>query len=338
MGVKYYAVAVGRKPGIYDTWAECQAQTDGFSNAKFKSFKTKDEAQKYLKGNKFPTNRPVKVCPICSKPTAARRELCTSCLKKKHKLESKLFEYSLGRTDRISNLNLVFLKKKYDTEDIFSLLEKHPHMYWNAFNSSREIRREVKKDHKKYLVDNAKYGTDEKIPAFVQSLLGPTKKALKVSGSRTNPNIIYKCKLCGETLFTKYWDYLEKSGHDCSAIKSSGELIVEEYLKKNSIKYKTQRDTLECVNPDTGYVMPYDFELIGKKLLIEVQGEQHRSYIPRFHITEEGFEYQKKKDQYKKQFAEDNGYRLIEIWYDDFDNDVYKHKIMAAMNIKELGA
>lgn len=45
---KYYAVRQGRKPGIYGTWEECQEQTKGFPDAKFKSFGTLGEAEKYL--------------------------------------------------------------------------------------------------------------------------------------------------------------------------------------------------------------------------------------------------------------------------------------------------
>ena len=84
--------------------------------------------------------------------------------------------------------------------------------------------------------------------------------------------------------------------------------------------------------------MPYDFEIIGKRILIEVQGEQHRSFIPRFHVTEEGFEYQKKRDEYKKSFAEGKGYKLIEIWYDELENEAYKNKIIDALQIGKLGA
>lgn len=46
--MKYYAVAVGRKPGIYTSWAEASAQVIGFSGAKYKSFTSKVEAEKYL--------------------------------------------------------------------------------------------------------------------------------------------------------------------------------------------------------------------------------------------------------------------------------------------------
>ncbi|VEU39873.1 unnamed protein product [Pseudo-nitzschia multistriata] len=48
-GPKFYAVASGRIPGIYTTWAECQTQVKGFSNAKFKSFGTVEEAESFVK-------------------------------------------------------------------------------------------------------------------------------------------------------------------------------------------------------------------------------------------------------------------------------------------------
>ena len=38
MVVKYYAVAVGKKPGIYTKWDECKAMVHGFPGAVYKSF------------------------------------------------------------------------------------------------------------------------------------------------------------------------------------------------------------------------------------------------------------------------------------------------------------
>lgn len=46
--MKYYAVRTGRCPGIYLTWDECEKNVKGFRNARFKSFKTKEEAQDFI--------------------------------------------------------------------------------------------------------------------------------------------------------------------------------------------------------------------------------------------------------------------------------------------------
>jgi ribonuclease HI len=45
---KYYAVKIGINPGIYTSWEECKEEINGFSGAKYKSFKTEQEAQQYL--------------------------------------------------------------------------------------------------------------------------------------------------------------------------------------------------------------------------------------------------------------------------------------------------
>jgi len=41
---KYYVVWKGHKPGVYDTWPECQKQILGFAGAIYKSFKSERDA------------------------------------------------------------------------------------------------------------------------------------------------------------------------------------------------------------------------------------------------------------------------------------------------------
>lgn len=50
MASKFYAVRRGRKTGIFNSWAQCKAQIDGFSGAVYKSFTTLAEAEAYLAG------------------------------------------------------------------------------------------------------------------------------------------------------------------------------------------------------------------------------------------------------------------------------------------------
>lgn len=45
---KYYAIRVGRHPGIYITWPEAQKEVIGFEGAVYKSFTTLVEAQEYM--------------------------------------------------------------------------------------------------------------------------------------------------------------------------------------------------------------------------------------------------------------------------------------------------
>jgi len=48
---KYYVVWEGHTPGIYNSWAECQAQTKNYPAAKYKSFKSLNEAEEAFHGN-----------------------------------------------------------------------------------------------------------------------------------------------------------------------------------------------------------------------------------------------------------------------------------------------
>ncbi|KAF8956085.1 ribonuclease H-like domain-containing protein, partial [Flammula alnicola] len=47
----YYAVKKGRNIGVFNTWNECEAQTKGFRDAKYKKFQTLSDAQRFLSDN-----------------------------------------------------------------------------------------------------------------------------------------------------------------------------------------------------------------------------------------------------------------------------------------------
>ena len=46
---QWYAVYVGRAPGIYSTWRECKEQTDEYPGARFKGFQDREEAMKSVR-------------------------------------------------------------------------------------------------------------------------------------------------------------------------------------------------------------------------------------------------------------------------------------------------
>ena len=45
---KFYAVRVGRTPGIYNTWDDCKANVHGFPGAIYKSFKNLEDAKTFI--------------------------------------------------------------------------------------------------------------------------------------------------------------------------------------------------------------------------------------------------------------------------------------------------
>ena len=93
---------------------------------------------------------------------------------------------------------------------------------------------------------------------------------------------------------------------------------------------------MECncipINPYTKMPLPFDNEIPDKKVIIEVHGNQHYEETG-WHITHakvsgrtptEEFEYQKWKDQYKKDYAINQGYTYIEIPYWTIQDESYK--------------
>ena len=72
--------------------------------------------------------------------------------------------------------------------------------------------------------------------------------------------------------------------------------------------------------------LSYDFYLTDYNLLIEYQGKQHEEYICLWHDSYEDFEKQLEHDKRKREYANNNGIKLIEIY------DYEKHIINEVLN------
>jgi ribonuclease HI len=73
---KFYAIAVGRRPGIYSTWPEAQAQVLGFAGALYKGFATKAEALAWLQNPVHaPAPAKAKSAPAPARPLGKEGEI-----------------------------------------------------------------------------------------------------------------------------------------------------------------------------------------------------------------------------------------------------------------------
>lgn len=66
----YYAVQKGRHPGIYENWSDCQREVTGAAGAVFKKFKTRAEAEAFVKGDGYDLQLPFDE-PEASAPSSA---------------------------------------------------------------------------------------------------------------------------------------------------------------------------------------------------------------------------------------------------------------------------
>lgn len=281
------------------------------------------------------TQKNFKICVICDRPHKAKTETCNTCNRKKKALNQKLKYKGINYKHGFSNSKIVYLKQIYKVDDIIDYLMEDVRRCFMTGHSTKKERNELKKEIKRDNCEQKHHDFEkwtECIPAYIKQFMSihPLKEFLTLSGKKSDPNIHYICKKCGEEQAQLYSEMLNNKSHNCKSNRSSGEAIVEHYLSQY-FSIKRQRETLQCINPITNRVMPYDIEIPELKVIVEIQGQQHLEFIPYFHGTIENFHYQQRKDSYKKRFAEKCGYTVIYIYYDELKNGTFKNKF------KDLG-
>jgi very-short-patch-repair endonuclease len=328
-----------KKAFVFDNWSERKHVLKCATYEK--GFETKGEALGCLHDLGYETDQikvyettpfvNKKICPVCGKIYGGKNKLCPSC---------NTIKKRLGLTIWV----MCAIQNHVDSgKTIYSMSDEEimraARIIWSTktkeecVTESKEKRAELRSAvFRKEKYERESFDIPDYIRKFFEK--DKTKEIICVDGYKINPRIYYTCKRCGCEICQTYEDLRSKKGHGCSANKSSGEVLVEEYLKQIGVFFKTQRDTLECINPKTKRVMPYDFELQKNKIIIEVQGKQHFEFIEHFHGTIDNFEYQQWKDEVKKEFAERVGYRVVYIDYHQLESSEYKTIIDAMLNLK----
>lgn len=138
----------------------------------------------------------------------------------------------------------------------------------------------------------------------------------------SNKKVWWECKKCDHVWEASIIN--RNKGKGCPKCnKSLGEKKIKELLDFNYIFYEQQKKFNNLIGINNGK-LSYDFYLPQYNLLIEFQGEQHVKPV-NFNgagkkSAKEKFEKQKEHDKRKKEYAQSNNIKLLEIWYYDFDN------------------
>lgn len=130
-----------------------------------------------------------------------------------------------------------------------------------------------------------------------------------------------KCKICNNIWYITPANLLD--GHGCSICNNSkGEKEIYSYLIDNDVKFETQKKFNNLFGVNNG-LLSYDFYLPNQNLLIEFQGLQHEKPVDFKGLgnkyAESRFIVQKEHDKRKREYAEKNHIRLLEVWYFEFD-------------------
>lgn len=171
---------------------------------------------------------------------------------------------------------------------------------------------------------------------------------------KSNKKVWWECLECGHRWKTSVAHRTENRGCPYCArhTKSTLQIKIEDYIREQ-YNYELLNEhscTLKCYNPQTGYRLLYDNELIideNIRLIIECHGQQHYEICGWSYTQakadncspEEILQYQQWKDSYKKQYALSKGYYYLEIPYWAEQDDSYKtlidntiHKILTQQN------
>ena len=164
--------------------------------------------------------------------------------------------------------------------------------------------------------DEKRLGKDEFIER-VKKVHGDKYDYSCVEYTNNGTKVCLLCKLHGE-FYQVPKDHIRGIG--CAKCKSSkGEKAIRDFLESNKINFTEQKEFEDC---KFFRVLPFDFEILDRNILIEFQGEHHfppKSKGRMYGATNPWEEYELivKRDTIKKEWCEKNNYNLICISYKD---------------------
>jgi len=123
----------------------------------------------------------------------------------------------------------------------------------------------------------------------------------------------------------------ERGCPECN--KSKGEKRIENWLKEHDI-YNEPQKTFNNLIGTGGGLLSYDFYLPKPyNILIEMQGQFHDGKANEF--VKINLKKQKEHDRRKREYAQKNNIKLLEIWYWDYDNieEILKKELLNLINI-----
>ena len=160
---------------------------------------------------------------------------------------------------------------------------------------------------------NKSFASHEKAGCWSPTNKTESRKVFKGSESR----YIFNCDKCSCEFESRLYNVL--AGYWCPYCKNKTEGKVASFLA-TKFPYSSQLRFDWCRNSATNNIMPFDFGLKDKKVLIEVDGPQHFKQISNWNSPEESLA----KDVQKIRLAVERGYSVIhilqtDIWTDRMD-------------------
>lgn len=96
---------------------------------------------------------------------------------------------------------------------------------------------------------------------------------------------------------------------------SFGERMVAEWLLKNGIKFKREKQFQDLFNPKTKQLLWLDFYIFSHKTVIEFDGRQHFEACDAFDVRD-SLEERMFRDRVKNNYCKKRGFAMVRIRYD----------------------
>ena len=161
-------------------------------------------------------------------------------------------------------------------------------------------------------------------------------KRAEKNTSTNRPQWECKCS-CGNIAYISTSNLTRPSGStiSCGCVKSKGEERIILSLIQAQIPFITQKRFENCIFPETGYQLVFDFFLPEQNILIEYDGEQHFHEIDHDRYGYKGIV---SRDNYKNQWCKENNIPLIRIPYTEYSNidDNYMRSVIDLNGWKEI--
>lgn len=124
-----------------------------------------------------------------------------------------------------------------------------------------------------------------------------------------------------------------KNGYNVGVKRSKGEALLRSLFTKMSIRFIPEYSFDDCVNPNTGMHLKFDFYLPDYNCCIEHDGEQHFKGWRKCWDFKSSLQQIQFRDGIKNQYCKEKGILLIRIPYTDY-NKLDEKYILKLLEVK----
>jgi hypothetical protein len=241
-------------------------------------------------------------CPKCGLDICknSRRNNINEFIRKSKKIHGNKYDYSLSKYINVST-------------KVKIMCPIHGEFYQTP--SAHYI---LKQGCPKCGIEKQKLSTTFDLKEFIEKckiIHGDVYDYSKVKYVNCHTKILIGCKRHGY-FYQLPLNHLKRNG--CPQCQSSyGESEIFKTLKNFNTPFITEKTFGECKNPKTNRLLPFDFWIPSKNLLIEYDGKHHFQIgkFGKYKSNLKALKATKFRDKIKNQFAKKRGFLLIRIKY-----------------------